>query len=339
MEIREFDLIARLVEMVDRARLESGGDSASPARIEIGTGDDAAVTVPPGATVTTVDALIEGVHFRRDTAPLRSIGAKALATALSDLAAMGAGPGEAYIQLGIPDDLDEEACLELGEGLARVAAEYRVAVIGGDVSRAPVLMIATTAVGHARSPGDLVSRSGAHPGDRIAVTGALGGAAAGLLLLEGPGRGAEVDPAVAEALRRSQLEPIPRLGAGRALAGAGATAMIDVSDGLGADAGHVAAASRVRLVIELAALPVEDGVERVARAAGLDPLDLASGTGEDYELLVTLPAEDLDAAREAVAASGGALTDIGVVEEGFGVALREPDGSERTPRGFDQLRG
>jgi thiamine-monophosphate kinase len=339
MEIGEFDLIARLVEMVDRARLESGGDrDPAAARIEIGSGDDAAVTVAHGATVTTVDALIEGVHFRRDTAPLRSIGVKALATALSDLAAMGAGAGEAYVQLGIPEDLDEAGCLELGEGLARVAAEHRVAVIGGDVSRAPVLMIATTAVGHGSSPEGLVTRSGARPGDLIAVTGALGGAAAGLLVLERPELGAALDPGVADELRRRQLEPIARLGAGQALAAVGGTAMIDVSDGLGADAGHVASASRVRLAIELARLPLEEGVERIASSAEMDPFDLATAAGEDYELLVTVPPDRVEAAREAVAASGVALTEIGAVEEGQGVGLREADGSEREPGGFDQLR-
>jgi thiamine-monophosphate kinase len=334
--IGEFDLIARLVETVADARRD--GASEWGARIAVASGDDAAVTVPTGATATSVDSLVEGVHFRRRTAPLGSVGRKALAAALSDLAAMGAAPGEAYVQLGVPDDLDEAGCLELGEGLAQVAAEHDVAVLGGDVTRTPAIWIAITVVGHAGSADELVRRAGASPGDVLAVTGELGGAAAGLLVLDRPELGAAVGADVADALRRRQLEPVPRLGAGRALAAAGASAMIDVSDGLGGDAGHLATASGVRLVIELERLPVQAGVGEVAGAAGVDAGDLATGRGEDYELLVTLPPERVDEASAGVAATGSALTPIGVVERGKGVALRAPDGSERQAAGFDQLR-
>ena len=259
--IGEFDLIARLVETVADARRD--GASEWGARIAVASGDDAAVTVPTGATATSVDSLVEGVHFRRQTAPLGSVGRKALAAALSDLAAMGAAPGEAYVQLGVPDDLDEAGCLELGEGLAQVAAEHDVAVLGGDVTRTPALWIAITVVGHAGSADELVCRAGASPGDALAVTGELGGAAAGLLVLDRPELGAVVGAQVADALRRRQLEPVPRLGAGRALAAAGASAMIDISDGLGGYAGHIATASGVRLVIELERLPVQAGVGEV----------------------------------------------------------------------------
>jgi thiamine-monophosphate kinase len=334
--IGEFDLIARLVETVADARRD--GASEWGARIAVASGDDAAVTVPTGATATSVDSLVEGVHFRRRTAPLGSVGRKALATGLSDLAAMGAAPGEAYVQLGVPDDLNEAGCLELGEGLAQVAAEQDVAVLGGDVTRAPALWIAITVVGHAGSADELVRRAGASPGDALAVTGELGGAAAGLLVLDRPELGAAVAAEVADALRRRQLEPVPRLRAGRALAAAGASAMIDVSDGLGGDAGHIATASGVRLVIELERLPVQAGVGEVAAAAGVEAGDLVTGRGEDYELLVTLPPERVDEASAGVAATGSALTPIGVVERGEGVALRAPDGSERQAAGFDQLR-
>jgi thiamine-monophosphate kinase len=334
--IGEFDLIERLVETVAQAR--RGRPSAWRARIAVASGDDAAVTVPPGATATSVDSLVEGVHFRRRTAPLRSVGRKALAAALSDLAAMGAAPGEAYVQLGIPDDLDQPGCLELAEGLAAVAAEHDVEVLGGDLTRAPVLWVAITVVGHADSADQLVRRAGASPGDVLAVTGELGGAAAGLLLLDRPGLGDAVGAEVADALRRRQLEPRPRLAAGRALAAAGASAMIDVSDGLGGDAGHLAAASGVRLAIELERLPVQAGVAEVAAAAGTVAHDLAAGRGEDYELLVALPAERARQAKAEVAATGSDLTSIGAVEEGEGVALRAADGSEREPVGFDQLR-
>ena len=334
--MNEFDLIARLVEMVDEARRQRS--STRRAEVAIPSGDDAAVTVPKGATATSVDSLVDGVHFRRQTAPLRSVGRKALAVALSDLAAMGAVPGEAYVQLGVPDDLDQAGCLELGEGLAEVAAEHDVAVLGGDVTRAPVLWVAITVVGHADSAEQLVRRGGAAPGDLLAVTGELGGAAAGLLMLERPELASVVEAEVADDLRRRQLEPRPRIAAGRALAAAGASAMIDLSDGLGGDAGHLAAASGVRLAIELERLPLQAGVREVAAAAGVDAHDLATGRGEDYELLAALPAERARQASAEVAATGSALTPIGAVEEGHGVLLQAADGAEHEPVGFDQLR-
>ncbi len=142
------------------------------------------MTVPGGATATSVDALVEGVHFRRETATLRQIGRKAMSTALSDLAAMGAAAGEAYVALGAPADLGEPELLELAEGLAAVAAETGTTIAGGDLTAAPALTLAVTVVGHAARPEDFVTRGGARPGDALVVTGELGGAAAGLLLIE-----------------------------------------------------------------------------------------------------------------------------------------------------------
>ena len=153
--------------------------------------------------------------------PAPSIGRKALAAALSDLAAMGSEPGEAYVALGIPEDFDEAACLELYDGIAAMAADTGTAVLGGDLTRAPVLMLAVTVVGHAASPETVVGRDGASPGEAVAVTGELGGAAAGLLLLERPELRRSLDGGVADALVRRQLEPGPRIAAGSALASAG----------------------------------------------------------------------------------------------------------------------
>ena len=341
MALSEFELIARLRALFERASDGARAAEAAgppPARVVIGSGDDAAVTVPGAATVTSVDSVVEGVHFRRGIAPYRSVGRKALGTALSDLAAMGASPGEAYVQLALPEDLEAEVCLELGEGVAAAAAEHGVRVVGGDVTRAPVLWVATTVVGHAPSADILVRRSGAEPGDLLVVTGELGGAAAGLLLLDRPELADALPAGVADALRRRQLEPTPRLAAGGALAGAGAKAMIDVSDGLGRDAGHLAEASGVGLAIELARLPLQEGVEEVSRAAGVDVHDLATARGEDYELLVAVPSERLRQATDAVAEGGTRLTPVGSVREGQGVVLRAPDGSVRAPSGFDHLR-
>jgi thiamine-monophosphate kinase len=331
----EFALISKL-----RERLEGAGGerSAVCAEIVVSSGDDAAVTVPRGATVTSVDLAVDGVHFRRSTASPRAIGHKAAAAALSDLAAMGATAGEIYVQLGLPEDLDEEGCLELADGIAEVAAASGAVVLGGDLARAPVLVLALTVVGHAPSKDVLVTRAGAAAGDLVCVTGELGGAAAGLALLERPQLAAALAPAVATELRARQLEPQPRLAAGRALAGAGARAMIDVSDGLVADADHLAEASAVRLEIEAELIPIAAGVEAVAEAAGSDAIELAAGGGEDYELVVALPEEAYDEAAALLAGDGVRLTRTGRVAAGKGIALRRPDGAELEIEGFDHLR-
>jgi thiamine-monophosphate kinase len=316
--VGEFDLLARL-----RERL-----SPPAGHLLLGAGDDAAISVPEGATATSVDALVDGVHFRREWTPPAAIGHKAVAAALSDLAAMGAAPGEAYVVLGVPPDLDEDGCLELLGGAERVARQTGTQLAGGDVTRSPVLWVSVTVVGHERGPERLVTRAGAGPGDLLVLSGELGGAAAGLLLLEEPALPADLENAVAEALRRRQLEPWPRLAEGRELARS-ARAMIDISDGLAADAAHLAAASGVRLEIDAAALPVAEGVATVAAAAGRDPLELAAAGGEDYELLAALPAGSL-------AADG--FTIVGTVAEGEGAEVRLPGGRSLAAPGFDQLR-
>jgi thiamine-monophosphate kinase len=324
----EFELLARL-----RERLPPPGP-----RVRVGSGDDAAVTVPGGATATSVDALVDGVHFRRDTATLTQIGRKALAAALSDLAAMGAEAGEAYVAVGVPPDLDEEGCLELFDGVAALATATGTTLAGGDVSRTPVLSLAVTVVGHAATPERLVTRAGARPGDALVLTGEIGAAAAGLLLLERPELAASVDAATGAQLRRRQLDPTPRLAAGQALAAAGAGAMIDLSDGLGGDAAHLARASRAGVRIDAGALSLAAGVAEVAAAAGRDPLELAAAGGEDYELLAALAPERLPGALRTVAATGeGGLKQVGEVTAGEGVEIRRPGGEILAPAGFDQL--
>ena len=312
---------------------------ASPARLRLGSGDDAAVTVPGGATATSIDAVVDGIHFRQEWSRPEQIGHKALATALSDLAAMGAEPGEAYIALGLPEELGEHDFLAILDGAIALARQTGTAMAGGDVVASPVLSLAVTVVGHAKRAEDFVSRCGAMPGDRLVVTGELGAAAAGLLVLDGKGTapGGELAASITAELVRRQLEPQPRLAAGRALAASGARAMIDLSDGLGADAGHLADASAQQVRIELERLPVAEGLEQVAGSAGMDPVELAAGGGEDYELLAAIPPEKLDAAVQAVAAVGLKLTEIGTVAPGSGVTLRDGAGNLVRPTGFDQL--
>jgi thiamine-monophosphate kinase len=331
----EFDLIARLRSLAEAEG--AAGSSAADGRIALASGDDASVTVPRGATATSVDALVEGVHFDLTTAPPRSVGAKALASALSDLAAMGAEPGEAYVIVGVPEGLPEEDLLDVGAGLVAVASAHGVAIVGGDVTRAPVLWLGLTVVGHRDAADELVGRGGATPGEVLAVTGALGGAAGGLRLLEDPELRGAIDPEPAAELVRRQLEPEPRIAAGLRLAAAGASAMIDVSDGLGADASHLADASGVRVEIELEAIPVDPALDALTEAAGVESLELAAGGGEDYELLAAIPEDRFAAARAAVAEAGTTLTEIGRTLRGAGTVLRGRDGTELAPTGFDQL--
>jgi thiamine-monophosphate kinase len=328
MPASEFDLIAAITE-----RLPAPGP-----RVRVPSGDDAAVVEPRAASAVTVDAIVEGVHFNLDDFGAPAVGRKALAAGLSDLAAMGASQGEAYVVVGAPPDLDDERLLEIAEGLAEVASRERVSIVGGDLVSSPVLILSVTAIGYEPGAARLVTRGGASPRDVVAVTGELGGAAAALALMEEEGSRSPLPSNVRDALLARQLDPIPRLQQGRALAAAGATSIIDISDGLGTDAGHIAASSESRLEIDLDRVPVSDGVTEVA-GGRREALELAASGGEDYELLVTLPRDRVAAAASAVAETGTKLTEVGYVVEGQGVALRLPDGGEIQPRGFDQRRG
>jgi thiamine-monophosphate kinase len=324
----EFELLAKL-----RERLPAGGS-----RVALGSGDDAAVTVPGGATATSVDAIVEGVHFRRGETGMETIGRKALATALSDLAAMGAEAGEAYVVLGAPADLVEQDLLALLDGMLELAEATGTTIAGGDLTRAPALTLAVTVVGHAASPGAFVSRPGAEPGDLVVLSGEIGGAAAGRLLLDEPALATTVPATTAAKLRARQLDPSPRLRSGRALADAGARAMIDLSDGLAGDAAHLAGAGGIAIGIEAGSLPLTNGVAEIATAAGLDPLQLAVSGGEDYELLAALPPQQLGDATARMEAAGEAkLTVIGEVREGEGVEIRLPGGERLKTAGYDHF--
>jgi thiamine-monophosphate kinase len=321
----EFELIDAI-----RARLGRRGD-----RVVVGSGDDAAVTRSEGVMVTTVDAFVEGVHFRLATTSLRDLGHKCLAGAASDIAAMGALPGEVYFALGLPTHLAAEEVTDLAEGAEALAAELGFIICGGDISRSHELFVAVTATGHARDERDLVTRAGAKPGDRLGVTGALGGAGAGLLLLERKLGGLEAS--VGESLLERHLRPRPRIEAGRALAQAGVHAMIDVSDGIASDCARLAERSGVLVEVRLGELPVEEGVAAVAEQAHLDPLELAATAGEDYELLFAAPDGSVHGVESAVEETGGSVTWIGRIAEGEGVRLLGENGAERPLRGWDHL--
>jgi thiamine-monophosphate kinase len=280
----------------------------------LGIGDDAALLRVGGTAVVTQDLLVEDVHFRRATTGAHDLGHKALAVNLSDLAAMAAEPVAALVGLCLPPGgVADEEVDQLYAGMEVLAARHGVTVAGGDVAEGPALVLAVTAVGRQVAGVPTPLRSGARPGDVLCVTGALGAAAAGLLLLERPGLGDAVPEAVARRLRAAQLRPEPRVEEGRALAEAGARAMLDVSDGVALDARQMALASGARAVLELDALPLAEGVPEVAAAAGLDARRLAGTGGEDYELLAALAPAGLEGARRAVPCL---LTPVGRVEEG-----------------------
>lgn len=272
-----------LIEAFERALA-----GASP-RVVRSVGDDAAVVRADRYAVTSVDAMVDGVHFRREQLAPGEIGHRALGAAVSDLAAMGARAGEVYLALGIPAGVGSEDVLELMRGALGLASQLGITLAGGDLTRAPALTVSFTVVGWTHDPAELVGRDGAQPGDRVAVTGPLGAAGAGLAVLDGRA-GRDLAPARAGALRERYARPRPRLEAGRELSALGAHAMIDLSDGLATDAGHLARRSGVRLELTLSSLPLADGVAEVAAELGADAREFAATAGEDYELCVCMPA-------------------------------------------------
>jgi thiamine-monophosphate kinase len=274
-----------------------------------GIGDDvAAIPRGAGTAVISVDASVEDVHFRIRWLSFEEIGWRAAASALSDMAATAATPSALLAAVVVPPDGGEERLVEVMRGVGAAAASVGAKVIGGDLSTGSQWVIAITVLGHAPRQ---MSRADARPGDGLWVTGVLGGAGAAL---QAWNSGVEPDAAAREVF----VHPVPRIHAGRWLASHGATAMMDLSDGLGGDAGHLAAASQVGVQIDLGQLPLHPSVAAAAERAGQSPQVFAADAGEDYELLVALPRE-FDAAADFERDTGLPLTRVGTVTDGRGI--------------------
>ncbi|MFC0628458.1 thiamine-phosphate kinase [Kribbella deserti] len=256
------------------------------ADVLVGPGDDAAVVaVPDGRMVITTDLLIEGRHFRQDWSSAYDVGRKAAAQNLSDLAAMGARPTSLVVGLGVPAALASEWVHELARGLQDEGEPLGVSIVGGDMVQSEKIVVSVTAFGslEGREP---VLRSGARPGDEVAVAGRLGWAEAGYAVLT---RGFRSPRAVVEAHRR----PLPPYEQGPIAAIAGASAMCDVSDGLLSDLGHIATASQVVIDVRSGALAIPEPLEAVAAATGLDALSFVLTGGDDNALVATFEPADV----------------------------------------------
>lgn len=312
----EFDLI----ELIRKHTVQSRDD------VHLGIGDDAAVlAVPAGQElVVALDTLVEGVHFPRGTAAT-DIGWKALAVNLSDLAAMGASPAWALLSLTLPTG--DAAFVEgFVEGFAQLAKPQRLALVGGDTTRGPLVI---SVVVHGFVPlGKALTRAGARVGDAVLVTGTLGDAAAGLHGLQ-HSLAADDDRAAQRGYLAGRLNrPTPRLAAGTALRGQ-ASACVDISDGLLADLGHICAASGVGAELDAVLLPRSSALLGLYDDASA--LQFALSGGDDYELCFTVPANRLAQVQADVGRLGCGVTRIGRIVEGSGVRVRGSTGEFLTP--------
>ncbi len=305
------------------ARLEKWLGRDNP-EVEIGIGDDCAVLSPAASSeVWTIDAAVEGIHFLREGMALDAIGYRAFMAAASDIAAMGARARAALSALILPQSFSDDALEQLMSGMARAADVCECSIAGGNLARGSELSITTTVLGIPYGPALL--RSGARVGDRVYVTGPLGGAALGLSALCAEETAADAAPFVSAYLR-----PRARLDLARHLSEV-ATSAIDISDGLVQDAGHVATASNVALHLERERIPTLPGFERLCQRLGQDVLEKLLTGGDDYEVLFTAP-QGLEL---------GWATPIGEVHDGpAAVCVRDAQGKrlDVAATGFDHFR-
>jgi len=331
--------------------LREGAPAFAGVRVSIG--DDTAVVDAPaaGSLLLTCDMLYEGVHFRRDwyAACPADLGRKALAVNVSDIAAKAGRPLWCLVTLGVAPDADVTFLRGIYDGLYDLARQCGISVVGGDTIRVPDGLLIDIALIGETTTARVPLRSDARPGDLIAVTGEFGLARAGLAVLERmtgerqcgqPAAWRDLDPCDLADARQAQLTPPVRLREAQAIGAVGPNAMSDTSDGLAAQIHHICEASGVGALISADAIPFAAALRPIAAAAGCEALDWALEGGEEYELIVTLPPERLDAAQAAVAAVGNtSLTVVGTITAGEQVLLRQAHG-QATPlrrRGFDHF--
>lgn len=303
--------------------------------LRVGIGDDAAVLRPRACTewVVTTDAFLENVHFLRKVHPAKAVGYKALARATSDIAAMGARARYFFLTLGLPDACAEAWLDDFLYGMAQAGRRFGLTLAGGDTTKYPVVVTSITVVGEI-DRGKAILRSGAKPGDLLCVSGKLGEAELGLRLIQ---RKLHKQKRWARLLKK-HIYPEPRLALGEWLAARRcATSMIDTSDGLSTDLGHICEASGVGAIVWSEKIPAVQ-VPSELRRLGLDPLDLALNGGEDYELLFTAPGKI--AKRLPRNLGGVPITVIGEITRHKKVILLGPDGSSTPlqPKGWDPFR-
>lgn len=270
MEIGEFELIADIT-----SDLAHGDD------VVLGVGDDAAVLRPAGDVVVTTDMLVEGIHFRRNWSTAFHIGRKAVAVNVSDVEAMGARPSAIVVALGVPEETDLAWVQQFSAGVRDECARAGVSLVGGDTSRSPQVVVTVTALGNLDGRA-AVTRDGARVGDTVAVAGRLGWAGAGLMVLQ-RGFGSPK-----ELVEQQQCPSVP-YGQGRRAAEAGASSMVDVSDGLLADLGHVAASSGVGMDLGTHHFELPEPVQRLCAATNVSPWKFILAGGEDHALAATFP--------------------------------------------------
>ena len=285
--------------------------------------DDAALFTPPAGLnmVVTQDALIEGVHFL-PTDPAWSVAKKLIRVNLSDLAAMGADPSGVVLSLCMGPLADAAWLDEFAQGFHEDLSRFEIELVGGDTTAGPgPVVLSLTAYGWVPE-GAALLRSGAAPGDVLCVTGPIGDGALGLKAAQGMVTG--LDQAAVEATRKHYRMPVPQVAAGRALRGL-ASAAIDVSDGLMADAGHLCQASQVGAIIRMDSVPMSDALKQAAAEDSSWRLKAVTG-GDDYQLLVSIPPNKMPGAQAALTGTGAVLSEIGTVMLGSAVALVDADG-------------
>jgi thiamine-monophosphate kinase len=325
-DLGEFGLIERLAKAL--------GATGDTSRLVVGIGDDAAVwRTSSGALLATTDTLVANVHFITGKTPWCDLGWKALAVNLSDIAAMGGTPELALVTLALPAETHVEPIGDLYAGLGEAARAYNIAIAGGDIVRAPVFSITVALTGRAEldPSGDplVLRRNAARPGDLVAVTGTLGGAAGGL-------RALRVSQDAPGPVQR-HLRPQPRLEAGRAALAAGLRCAIDVSDGLLQDLGHICQQSGLGATIARTTVPVDPAL--TGRYDEVEAMELALAGGEDYELLVTGLRDRIDAWAETIDVPVTVIGEM-VPDDEHRVRLLDAAGQDITPgkTGWDHLR-